>query len=123
MYKCCITGKTVPPHTPAHKVILEIRPVKYKHLFAGNSGKGETRIVSESRGWEVVREGFVSPKALSQVPKLEELLETLDQRKLVERTYYLKKRPKKKYFRRKQTKVYRLKIVRQDGEPGQTGTA
>jgi hypothetical protein len=121
MYKCCITGKIVPRHTPANKVILEIQPVTYKIMYQGGiskRGRGPEgpRVLRYGKGWEIKREGLVSPQAMHKVPKLEDLIEGLAGQEPVERVNMLAKRPKKKggYRKRSQGPVARLKIVKEE---------
>jgi len=122
MYKCCITNKIVPRYTPANKVILEIQPVTYKIMYQGGPRKGRgpegPRVLRYSKGWEIRREGFVSPEAMHKVPKLEDLIEGLSSQEPVERLNMLAKRPKKKgKYRKPSGPVASLKIVKEEDVP------
>jgi hypothetical protein len=91
MYRCEITKRVVPPGIPATKIPVEIRKVIYKIVWAG--GEME-RMITQSEGWEIVREVLVSPKEVSKLPTIEQLMEGLKKQVPVERIQYLKSRPK-----------------------------
>jgi hypothetical protein len=91
MYKCSVTKRTVPPGIPAEKVPVEIRRVIYKTVWAG--GEVE-RMITQSEGWEIVREVVVSPKEVDKLPSVEQLKEGLKKQVPVEKIHYLKNRPK-----------------------------
>lgn len=91
MYKCYVTKHCVPRRTPAEKVVIEIRPVIYKVMWAGGDIE---KMVTQTRGWEIIKEVLVSPKAVSQLPTIEQLIEKIRHQEPVIRTQYLKRRPR-----------------------------
>lgn len=91
MYKCYVTKRCVPKRTPAEKVVLEIRPVIYKIMWAG--GEIE-KMITQTKGWETVREVIVSPKEASKLPSIEQLIERAKNQEPVIKIQYLKRRPK-----------------------------
>ena len=111
MYKCSITKRIVPAGTPAEKVVVEIRPVVYQIMW--NKGEVE-KMITQSKGWEIVREVLVSPKAASTMPTIEDLIEKAKGLEPTVRVQYLDKRPRWKRpsnFRRKYKG--RLKVVKE----------
>lgn len=111
MFKCAITGNTVSGRLPV-RAILQVRPVTYKILLQTND-----RIVKQTTGWEIVREALVDPKIVHTLPTIEQLLEKAKSLESVERTEYLKKRPKRVWAPRpkrinKDDYTFRLKIVK-----------
>lgn len=111
MFKCAITGEAVTGRSPA-RVILEVRPVRYKILLQTNE-----RIVKEALGWEIVREALVDPLIVHKVPTLEQLLEQVKSKEPVLRVEYLKRRPKRIWVPRSNkskgmSPTSRLKIVK-----------
>lgn len=69
MYKCEVCGNTAPPHTPAHKVIVETRGVTFPlrpKAFACWKQQGERRKFVRPDdpggvGWQIAREVTACP--------------------------------------------------------------
>lgn len=66
MYRCEICKEVVPPRTPAHRVVVETRPVQYPFRPEANvvvvKRKRETRNDPGGAGQEIAREVTACPR-------------------------------------------------------------
>lgn len=109
MFKCAVTGKTIGPNIGATRVILEVRPVTYEHIFV----KGD-KFLGNSSGWEIVKEGFTTPTEAKKLPPVEELVSNLRNQESVKRINYVHKRKKRTFVKKKDYRITtgRLTIVK-----------